>query len=343
MRYPTLALSFKFGAMKAALIVTALGFVASGQATPVPAAGQLAAPWQAGTADCSHDAPPPIQVQRYNQDTYVLRENPCITDEAPFMYLLVGASKALLIDTGDVADAKVAPLASTVMSLLPAVGVAKLPLVVVHTHGHLDHRAGDAQLGSMANVQVVGADLPSVQQYFKFPHWPDDTAQIDLGERIVDVIPTPGHHAAHVSYYDRSTALVFSGDAFLPGRLLIDDTAAARRSAERLVAFLQERPVAHVMGGHVEMDGHDQLILGGTERIDERRLELSKEDLATLPRMLADYNGFFSREGNFVIYNQNRVLGTALVLAVVLVIGVALGLRSMIRRMKRRKLAPAAG
>ncbi|MGH9701514.1 MAG: MBL fold metallo-hydrolase, partial [Candidatus Acidiferrales bacterium] len=61
------------------------------------------------------------------------------------MYLVLGSTKALLIDTGDVADPKMMPLAATVMNLLPGQGPAKLPLLVVHTHRHLDHRAGDAQ------------------------------------------------------------------------------------------------------------------------------------------------------------------------------------------------------
>ena len=61
------------------------------------------------------------------------------TYEAPFIYLLIGKTKALLIDTGAVADAKTMPLAQTVTSLLPK-GGTRLPLMVVHTHGHLDHR-----------------------------------------------------------------------------------------------------------------------------------------------------------------------------------------------------------
>jgi len=316
--------------------------LSSAQAMSEPAPGHLDAPWNPGQADCSRHPPPPIQVQRYNQDTYVLRENPCITEEAPFMYLLIGTSKALLIDSGDVADAKIAPIATTVAALLPVTNGSKLPLVVVHTHGHLDHREGDAQFAAMPNVQVVGSDLPGVQQYFGFHHWPDDAAQIDLGDRIVDVIPTPGHHPAHVTYYDRSTALVFSGDAFLPGRLLIDDTDAARRSANRLVAFLQERPVAHVLGGHIEMDTHGQLILGGTERVNERKLELGKDDLARLPQLLAGYNGFFSREGDFVIYNQNRVLGALGAAVLVLLVAIVMSIRSMVRRSRRRRQRLAA-
>jgi glyoxylase-like metal-dependent hydrolase (beta-lactamase superfamily II) len=91
-----------------------------------------------------------VQVHPYNVTTFILRENPCSTAEAPFMYLLVGPSKALLIDTGDVADPKLMPLAQTVVALLPAQnqsggqldGQSKIPLTIVHANGHLDHRLG---------------------------------------------------------------------------------------------------------------------------------------------------------------------------------------------------------
>jgi glyoxylase-like metal-dependent hydrolase (beta-lactamase superfamily II) len=56
-----------------------------------------------------------------------------------------GNKQALLIDTGDIADPKLMPLETLAMSLLPGETGAKLPLLVVHSHGHLDHRAGDPQ------------------------------------------------------------------------------------------------------------------------------------------------------------------------------------------------------
>lgn len=98
------------------------------------ASGSLDMHWREGSADCTRHPQPPIEVHRYNAQTFILREGLCSTYEAPFMYLLVGSSKALLIDTGDVADASQMPLAKTVMSLLPDVGTAKMPLIVVHTH-----------------------------------------------------------------------------------------------------------------------------------------------------------------------------------------------------------------
>jgi hypothetical protein len=45
-----------------------------------------------------------------------------------FLYLLLGSDKALLIDTGAVADAKAMPLAKTILELLPDKDHQKLPL-----------------------------------------------------------------------------------------------------------------------------------------------------------------------------------------------------------------------
>jgi hydroxyacylglutathione hydrolase len=96
--------------------------------------GTLDVHWNAGAKDCKQIPQPPLQVHAYNPQTFILRENLCSTFEAPFIFLLVGSSKALLIDTGDVSDPKQMPLAETVLSLIPTVGNAKLPLLVVHTH-----------------------------------------------------------------------------------------------------------------------------------------------------------------------------------------------------------------
>src|ERR1700674_1259776 len=97
--------------------------------------------------------------QRYNEVPFILRENPCATYEAPFMYLLVGSTRALLIDSGDVSDPQAMPLARTVHSLLPA---ANFPLLVVHTHGHRDHRMGDGQFAGTAGAEVIGTSLQEV-------------------------------------------------------------------------------------------------------------------------------------------------------------------------------------
>ena len=67
------------------------------------AAGSMDVHWNEGAVNCAASSQPPLQLHRYNDSTFVLREGLCITWEAPFMYLLIGSQKALLIDTGDVA------------------------------------------------------------------------------------------------------------------------------------------------------------------------------------------------------------------------------------------------
>jgi hydroxyacylglutathione hydrolase len=195
------------------------------------------------------------------------------------------------------------------MALLPAEGQAKIGLIVVHTHGHLDHRLGDSQFSHLSNVEVVPTDLSHVRKYFGFSDWPNGLAQVDLGDRIVDVIPTPGHYPSHVSYYDRQTGLFFSGDFFLPGRLIIDDAPADLASAQRVAHFLNHRPVSYVLGGHIELNADgENLALGSHYHPREHVLQLTKQDLLALPAIVSSFNGFYNQNGVFVLYSQSRLL-----------------------------------
>ena len=300
--------------------------------------GSMEVHWDPGAETCPAGETNPIQAHRYNDQTIVLREKLCMTWEAPFMYLLIGNKRALLIDTGDIADPKLMPLETLVMSFLPGEPGAKMPLLVVHSHGHLDHRAGDPQFEGVNGVQLVRSDLEHVRKYFGFADWPNGTAQIDLGDRIVDVLPAPGHHPAQLVYYDRSTGMVFSGDFLLPGRLLVDDLSAYQASAQRVAEFLKDRPVSFVLGGHVEKNRSGELLpWESTYHPDEHALQLTKDDVAALPAALRKFNGFYTETGPFVIENGLRLL-IAAAAAAALVLAV---LGFLIYRFIRRRRNPA--
>ncbi|MGH8251614.1 MAG: MBL fold metallo-hydrolase [Steroidobacteraceae bacterium] len=300
------------------------------------AAAELDVQWSDGAANCVGGPHPPIQVHQYDAQTYILRQNLCSTFEAPFIYLLVGSSRALLIDTGAVEDPAKMPVAETVLGLL-----ANVPLLVVHTHRHGDHRAGDAQFANKPNVQVVSAFLEDVQKYFGFTKWPEGVAQIDLGDRTVDVIPTPGHDPTHVAFYDRNTSLFFSGDFFLPGRLLVDDTDEYVTSAIRVAEFVKDRPVSYVLGAHIEMNRAGELFeWESTHHPDERDLPLTKEQLLALPDTLRSFNGFYSKHGMFEMQNAMHILmalGTAVLLGI---IGLVWLTWRYFRRRRRRAATP---
>ena len=311
----------------AAILLSALPVVAE----VVP--GSLPAQWNIGAEDCAASPQSPLQVHSYEPTTFILRQSPCADFEANFIYLLIGADKALLIDTGAVADSKAMPLAKTIMDLLPDKDSRKLPLLVAHTHRHLDHRAGDPQFASLPSVEVVPFDLKGVRAFFGFNNWPDGIAHIDLGGRTVAVIPTPGHNETHVAFYDDRTGILFSGDFLMPARLLIDDAAAYRDSALRVIDFLKTRPLTHVLGGHIELDTAGRAYRFGSHyHPDEHRLELGREDLAALPAAFESFNGFYARHPNYILTNPIRNLVALAIIAIAVLIFIVWGVRRWLRR-----------
>jgi glyoxylase-like metal-dependent hydrolase (beta-lactamase superfamily II) len=303
---------------------------------PVP--GSLDEHWNEGASDCKATPQAPLQVHAYEPQTFILRQSPCASFEANFLYLLIGSDKALLIDTGAVADANEMPLAKTILELLPDKDHKKLPLLVAHTHRHLDHRAGDPQFASLPSVQIVPIDLDGVRAFFHFTNWPNEIDHLDLGDRIVDVIPTPGHNATHVAFYDNRTGILFSGDFLMPGRLLIEDAAAYRESALRVVDFLKTRPLTHVLGGHIELNTAGRAYRFGSHyHPNERRLELAREDLAALPAAFESFNGFYARHPNYILTNPIRNLLALAIIAAAVLIFIVWGLRRLLRRCRRQR------
>jgi hydroxyacylglutathione hydrolase len=295
--------------------------------------GSMNMRWNEGAKNCKANLQPPLEVHAYNSQTFILRENLCSTFEAPFVYLLIGSTKALLIDTGDIADPNLMPLGRTVMDLLPGSGAAKLSLLVVHTHRHLDHRGGDGEFAHVANVQVVGFDIDSIRQYYNFTDWPNGLSQMNLGDRIVDVIPTPGHNATHLAFYDRNTGLFFSGDFLMPGRLLIDEAGADLASAKRVAAYVKDHPVSYVLGGHIELDADDQTFPWESQyHPNEHVLQLTKDDLLALPGAVGTFNGFYTRRGHFILMNTARLLMAFALVAGALLTGLVLVVSRSVRR-----------
>ncbi len=291
--------------------------LAGHQASAQVVSGSMEVEWHEGAPDCSSANSPPIQVHAYESRTYILRESLCVSFEAPFLYLLVGAERALLIDSGAIEDSAVAPIGQAVRALVDSHSEG-LPLLVVHTHGHRDHRDGDAQFGSDT---VVSADLEAVQAYFQFERWPEGEASIDLGGREVVVVPAPGHHPAHLFFYDSRTGLLLTGDHLLSGRLLIFDLDEYRTSTQRLLDLAERVEVTYVVGAHSELDetGYGYLP-GSTHHPNERPHHLLPGSIGALSDALRYFNGFYAHHGDFVlVYVRNVALvaigGVVLLLA----------------------------
>jgi glyoxylase-like metal-dependent hydrolase (beta-lactamase superfamily II) len=228
--------------------------------------------WRSGLAA----AEPSLQTQAIDGRTYVIRQALAVTFEAPFVYLLVGDERALLIDTGVGGEA----LRAEVDRLLDGrrdLG-APFPLVVMHSHGHGDHVGGDTLFADRPGTVIVGHRPEDVAAFFHIGRWPDEIASFDLGGRTLDVIPTPGHHPSHVTVFDRATRILFSGDAVYPGilRFRCDASAAYLASIDRLIAFADGHDVRWLLGGHIEMRAARGAYFQSPDarRDDERPLEM---------------------------------------------------------------------
>ena len=264
--------------MKLAALIAAALLMLPGLGVAAP----LFQPWIDGT----QASEPQMQVQRYDADTYVIRQSVKTNFEAPFLYLLFGADKALLLDTGAGGLAVRPTIDGVIADWLRAHHRTSIPLVVAHSHSHGDHRSGDGEFKDRPDTQVVGWTAGEVAAFFKIADWPRDIVKFDLGHRVLDVVPTPGHHPSHIMLFDERTHLLLSGDTLYPGRLYVpaDQLSTYRDSIDRIVAFTASRKVSHVLGAHVEMTttrGQD-FPMRAPAHPSEHSLELPYADLLEL-------------------------------------------------------------
>jgi hydroxyacylglutathione hydrolase len=260
--------------------------------------GVLPARWMTGGPKCMEM--PAWQVHEYNPNFFILRESGCIHYEKPFLYLIFGRDKALLEDTG----AGQVDTAAIVTSLIAKWAkrnnkTEPIPLIVVHSHSHGDHTAGDAGFKNLPNVQFVAASVPELQKAFGIKTWPTAIVPIDLGGRIVDLIPIPGHDVAGIALYDRQTGVMLTGDSFYPGRLYVGEAefATFMASHQRMVDFTNDKPVAHILGTHIEQTSTPFVDYprGTVYQPEEHVLELTRGVLLELNDALKKLDGKLER------------------------------------------------
>lgn len=296
----------KRGLAAAAILGAWMSVVAwSGTAAAAGEAPPFAAPWM----DATHGPEPEMQVQRYDANTYIVRQSIKTNFEGPFIFLFFGGDRVLQIDTG-AGGLKIRPTIDRVIAdWLQAHNKKSVQLVVAHSHSHGDHIAGDGEFTERADTVVVGHSPEAVAAFFKVHSWPTDIVPFDLGGgRVVDIIPAPGHEPAEISVYDRNTHLLLMGDELYPGRLYIPsrDFKTYQASIDRVGDFTRSRPVAWILGNHIEMTqtpGRDYSMHFPTHPL-EHRLELPYASLLEL-RAAVDAMGELPRlevHNDFIIY-----------------------------------------
>jgi hydroxyacylglutathione hydrolase len=186
------------------------------------------------------------------------------------MYLIAGRDSAMLVDTG----LGVANLREFVKKITP------LPLIVVNTHAHLDHSGGSFQfsrvyahpddfdmirffgkkqfrkytLSSLRNVDIPDSlKFPVNDSLYNVHLLPVRDGQIfNLGDRIIEVIHTPGHTAGSICLLDHKDGALYSGDTNNGLALLNSPDALPLEVYMQSLQKLQDRT-----GFHTLYPGHD--------------------------------------------------------------------------------------
>jgi glyoxylase-like metal-dependent hydrolase (beta-lactamase superfamily II) len=257
--------------------------------------GVLLQKWMTGGPKCMEV--PEWQVHEYNPNFLILRQSGCSDYEKPFLYLIFGKDRALLFDTGSRDGNLVPTLRRVVHNWLERNHRQSIPLIVTHSHSHSDHVAGDAAIQAMNDpaipITFVAAKVPDTQAVYHIASWPESLGQVDLGDRAIDAIPIPGHDTVSIALYDRRTGILLTGDSLYPGRLYIHDLDEFQKSTERLIQFTANKPIAHILGCHIEETSTPFLdyAIGTIYQPNEHALELSRGDLLELEDGLKSLNG----------------------------------------------------
>jgi len=252
----------------------------------VPLAGTLPEHWPTGGPQCAEMQE--FYIHQYEPNLFILRQSGCTDYEKPFLYLIFGADKAMLWDTGS-RNARVREAVDRLMDRwLKANSRTGIPLIVMHSHKHGDHIAGDSQFAGRPDTTLVKPDLASVKTFFGFVNWPEEIRTFDLGGRVMDIVPIPGHTDDSIALYDRRTAILLTGDTVYPGRLYVTDFPAFQKSLHRLAAFIDGKPVAHVLGNHIEQTRTPfvDYPTGTKYQPEEHELALSAAHVYELDRVL---------------------------------------------------------
>ena len=150
-----------------------------------------------------------IEVSKLSDNIWLMNDN----DEATG-YIVVGNDKAAVIDTMNGKE--------NVQNVVRT--ITNLPLIVINTHGHLDHVYGNAYFDE---VYIHPDDVSLAKESYSYPQYmnlrrklndvtfktTEEGDSFDLGGITLEVYDIPGHTHGGICILDREDRVLFTGDS----------------------------------------------------------------------------------------------------------------------------------
>lgn len=247
-------------------------------------------------------------VTRLDDDTWAIGEYG--HEELVNSYLIRGSDRAIVFDTGT----GIGDYEGVVRRLTDR------PILVVTSHTHWDHTGGH---GAFADIAVheaerewlvegmkgvpkeagkaelirgitasppVGFDPDEFELYTGEPdRLLTDGDVLELGDRTLTVLHTPGHSPGHCCLYEPDRGYLFAQDLVYEGPLLLDMAGAEPASYVESIRRVHGLDgLARVFPGHGETDDASSVL----DRIHEAVDELAAADLAQPGTGVHAFDGF---------------------------------------------------
>lgn len=210
--------------------------------------------------------------RKLNANTYAIMESLHYSSQEPIAYLLMGANRDLLIDTGQkIKNENDSKISSVVFNLIKnwhkKYRVRKHPLIVMHNHCHYDHIGGDIGFENHPGVIYLSPGLASLEHFFKFKGQP---AKYNLGNREITILLSPGHTNDSLALYDAETKILFTTDMLYHGVIFVGNYKKYKSSLKEWVHFSNKHKIEHLVGNHYPYYGlslcaKNQVYIPGTK------------------------------------------------------------------------------
>ena len=180
-----------------------------------------------------------------------------------YSYLLLGTTRAVLFDAG-----------TGTRDIVPIVrSLTSLPVTVIPSHLHFDHvgalgrfdktalldaaslraRVSNSRL-TLGRYEFLGFTDRLDPPTFRVDEWWPADSTVDLGNRRLRVLSTPGHTPTSISLYDAERRQLFAGDFIYPGHLYAFLPGASRSAylatTRRLLSSID--PSTRIFTAHME-------------------------------------------------------------------------------------------
>lgn len=199
------------------------------------------------------------QIEEIDSNTFIISEP--YSSQGNSCFLIIGDDKAFLIDAGS-GENKKESIYKTASKL------TNKPITLILSHFHFDHIGF---IDDFDRIAIADEQIPDKKQFtenslilskretlyqdsilIKIAYQIETRKDLDLGNRKIQIINTPGHSTNSITVIDNDNKYLFAGDLIYNGLLLIDNLDSYLNSIDLILSITSDN--YKIYGAHGKPD-----------------------------------------------------------------------------------------